>query len=128
MSARVASFRKTCCPRASFRFTTIPRLLRLMPQKPGLSVPRLPAIVRVGSPSGGSTLTTSAPRSPRSIVQKGPAITCVASTTRRPASACFTLGSPPSPRPPAPPPLRLVGGHHAVHELAREAQRVAVLE
>ena len=41
---------------------------------------------RVESPSGGSTLTTSAPRSARSIVQYGPARTVEQSTTRRPAS------------------------------------------
>ena len=47
---------------------------------------------RVESPSGGSTLTTSAPRSPRSIVQYGPARTVEQSTTRRPASGPGAAG------------------------------------
>src|SRR5262245_43039819 len=128
MSARAASARKISCPRPSFRLRTIPRLLRLMLQKPGLSVPRLPAIVRVVSPSGGSTLTTSAPRSPRSIVQNGPAITWVASRTRTPSRACFTTASTARARPAPAPALGRVGGDHAVHELGRQAQRVAILE
>src|SRR4029079_18334657 len=41
---------------------------------------------RVASPSGGSTLMTSAPRSPSSIVQYVAASTVEQSMTRRPAS------------------------------------------
>jgi hypothetical protein len=63
------------------------RLPRLTALKLGLSVPIAPAIVRDESPSGDSTLMTSAPRSASCIVQNGPAITCVTSITRRPESA-----------------------------------------
>ena len=42
---------------------------------------------RVESPPGGSTLITSAPMSHSCIAQKGPAITCVTSSTRIPSSA-----------------------------------------
>src|SRR5450759_628635 len=41
---------------------------------------------RRGSPSGGSTLTTSAPASASSFVQYGPAISVEQSTTRIPSS------------------------------------------
>ena len=42
---------------------------------------------RVESPPGGSTLITSAPMSHSCIAQKGPAITCVTSSTQIPSSA-----------------------------------------
>ena len=74
----------------------MPRLLRLTAQNPVLSVPWRPPMPRVVSPLGGSTLTTSAPRSPSSMVQNGPAITCVKSRTRIPASACFTISPHPN--------------------------------
>src|ERR1700752_2632551 len=45
-----------------------------------------PINVRVLSPPGGSTLTTSAPRSPRIMPQVGPITMCVNSTTRTPLS------------------------------------------
>src|SRR5215470_7606884 len=41
---------------------------------------------RVVSPSGGSTLTTSAPRSPSCCAAQGPSTTVVQSTTRTPVS------------------------------------------
>ena len=41
---------------------------------------------RIGSPSGGSTLITSAPMSPRICVATGPNTALVKSTTRMPAS------------------------------------------
>src|SRR5215470_4806450 len=41
---------------------------------------------RVVSPSGGSTLTTSAPRSPSCCAAHGPSTTVVQSTTRTPLS------------------------------------------
>src|SRR5262249_41995034 len=53
----------------------------------GLSEPCAPAMRRVESPAGGSTLITSAPMSHSCMAQNGPAITCVTSSTRTPASA-----------------------------------------
>src|SRR5437764_3206047 len=87
MSAVRASRFTTSTPRAVFKSTMMLRLPRLTALKLGLSVPTAPSIVRVESSLGGSILTTSAPRSARIIDANGPAITCVTSTTRRPASA-----------------------------------------
>src|SRR4029453_13687948 len=87
MSVRRSRRRNASCPAADFRSRTMPRLPRLTALKPGLSVPRAPAIRRVASPEGGSTLITSAPMSHSCIAQKGPAITCVTSSTRIPSSA-----------------------------------------
>src|SRR5207253_4205723 len=74
-------------PSRLFKLSTTLRLPRLTALKLGLSVPMAPGICRVESPTGGSTLITSAPRSARIMAQNGPAITCVTSSTRRPASA-----------------------------------------
>src|SRR5437762_3015092 len=63
------------------------RFPRLTALKLWLSCPADPAICRVESPFGGSILMTSAPRSASSMAQKGPAMTCVTSSTLRPASA-----------------------------------------
>ena len=52
----------------------------------GLSPPQAPAIARVESPSGGSTLITRAPMSDSNIAQYGPAITWVTSSTTMPSS------------------------------------------
>src|SRR5215813_7085694 len=100
-----------------------------MLQKPGLSPPLPPAMLRVVSPPGGSTLTTSAPRSPSSMAQKGPAITCVASSTRRPASACFTGGdlTPVNPRGPLAAEPGLAVADDLALQLAQEAQAVVTL-
>src|SRR5262245_5406164 len=68
----------------------MPRLLRLTARKAADSPHGCtsPSEWRVASPSGGSTLTTSPPRSASSIAQYGPAITCEASMTwRRPSAA-----------------------------------------
>ena len=65
------------------------RLLRFMLMKPRLSSPfsLKPIALRDWSPpSGGSTLITSAPMSPSSMQQKGPAMTWLRSRTRRPLS------------------------------------------
>src|SRR5689334_8637087 len=62
------------------------RLLRFSARKPPLSSPfrRKPIARRVWSPMpGGSTLMTSAPMSPSSMQQKGPAITWLTSRTLR---------------------------------------------
>jgi len=87
MSAVRASAFTASTPSFVLRLRTTLRLPRLTALKLGLSVPTAPGIVRVESPFGGSILITSAPRSASSIVQNGPAITWVRSTTRRPASA-----------------------------------------
>src|SRR5512134_1941059 len=49
---------------------------------------------RVVSPSGGSTLTTSAPRSPSCWAAHGPSTTVVQSTTRTPLSGPDTVERP----------------------------------
>ena len=56
------------------------------PRAVGLAPDPRRAPGRVTSPSGGSTLITSAPRSARSIVASGPARTVEQSATRMPAS------------------------------------------
>src|SRR5581483_1529025 len=65
------------------------RLFRLKARKSAPSEPQVGgAQARVSSPRPGrSTLTTSAPRSPRIWVQYGPATFCVRSRTASPASA-----------------------------------------
>ena len=63
------------------------RLLRLMPRNAADS-PLMNGgpMRRESSPPGFSTLTTSAPMSASSIVQNGPAITCVQSRMVTPSS------------------------------------------
>src|SRR5258706_10998232 len=77
-AARAASF---------FRSRTMLRLLRFALRKmcpmPGL---RKGLLWRITSPSGGSTFTTSAPRSARICVAYGPITTVVRSSTRTPSS------------------------------------------
>jgi len=51
-----------------------------------LSLPLAPAMARVESPAGGSTLITRAPMSASNIAQYGPAMTCVVSRTTMPSS------------------------------------------
>src|SRR5688572_15867673 len=84
-----ASSRHVACPSAVWRSMATERLLRLKPSSVG---PASPANggpqKRVSSPAPGiSILMTSAPRSPRIIVQSGPASARVASSTRMPARA-----------------------------------------
>jgi len=64
----------------------MPCLPRLTALKAGLSLPRAPAMLRVESPEGGSTLMTRAPISASNIAQYGPAITWVVSRTTMPSS------------------------------------------
>ena len=64
----------------------MPSLPRFTALNAGLSWPRAPAMVRVESPAGGSTLITRAPMSASNIAQYGPAITWVASRTVMPSS------------------------------------------
>src|SRR5438067_6323171 len=66
---------------------TMPRLLRFSAMNVGDSPSSDSRIdVRCGSPAGDSILMTSAPMSPRIMVQNGPARNCVRSRTRRPSS------------------------------------------
>ncbi|GAY19482.1 hypothetical protein SFOMI_0001 [Sphingobium fuliginis] len=70
------------------------RLLRLSARKPGLSSPfrRKPIECRVESPvTGGSILMTSAPMSPSSMQQNGPAMTCEMSSTLMPANGSVAI-------------------------------------
>src|SRR3989338_1704072 len=68
------------------RSRTMPSLPRLTALNAGLSPLRAPAIDRVESPAGGSTLITRAPMSASNIAQYGPAMTWVASRTTMPSS------------------------------------------
>src|SRR5262245_39160645 len=86
MSAERASRVNTSRPRGRCRSSTMPSLPRLTALKAGLSLPRAPAMARVESPDGGSTLMTRAPISDSNIAQYGPAITCAASRTTMPSS------------------------------------------
>src|SRR5947209_4578388 len=91
MSLDRASRPNTSRPSLDLRLSTTLRFPRLTALKLGLSAPTAPGICRVESPAGGSILTTSAPRSARSMAQNGPAITCVTSSTCRPSSALDTV-------------------------------------
>ena len=51
-------------------------------------------IVRSQSPEGGSSFTTSAPRSPSCIAQSAPEMPCETSTTRRPSSGSCECARP----------------------------------
>jgi enoyl-CoA hydratase/carnithine racemase len=65
----------------------MPSLPRFTAPNAGLSPPLAPAMARVESPEGGSTLITRAPMSDSNIAQYGPAITWVASSTTMPSSS-----------------------------------------
>src|SRR5262245_33321791 len=103
MSACLARRLQASCAAGCFKFKTMPRFPRLSALNGALSTWVLPAAVdacrvvplavqrRVESPSGGSTLITSAPMSHSCMAQKGPAITCVTSSTRIPSSAFPSL-------------------------------------
>src|SRR5262245_15998145 len=85
-SASATSCRRSSCPSALRRSTAIERLFRDCTchhtEVPSLISRQL----RSGSPlPGGSILMTSAPKSPRILPQKGPAISCPSSTMRTPA-------------------------------------------
>ena len=69
-------------PSGVFRSSAMLFLLRL---KVGKNPAPEPSRRRVPSPSSGSTLITSAPRSPSSMPQVGPITMWVNSTTRMPA-------------------------------------------
>ena len=77
-----------------------------------------PSSRRVLSPSSGSTLMTSAPRSASTMPQVGPITMWVNSTTRMPASGSASVRH----ERPWTNPLRHAGlGRHAVDRLARQA-------
>jgi len=89
-SAHPTSARRTAAPSGVATSATTLRLLRLMPTKKPLSPARCSPRRRASSPAGGSSLTTSAPRSPSSDVPYGPAIIEAISSTRTPASGAVT--------------------------------------
>src|SRR5450756_831673 len=70
-------------------------MLRLLRLKTGNSADPKPTLARVRSPSGGSTLMTSAPRSASTMLHDGPITVWPNSSTRMPesgspsAAACF---------------------------------------
>src|SRR5215210_3579869 len=87
-SASAISRRARSCPSSSRRLSVTDFLLRAMighqRVRPCF---RWRPHTRIGSPlPGGSTFMTSAPKSPRSCPQKGPASRLPISTTRRPSS------------------------------------------
>src|SRR5258706_12029358 len=86
-SARPIRRRSTAAPAGCLRSSTTERLLRLTARwielMPGW---RATPAARAMSPSGGSILITSAPRSPRIWVASGPSTTAVRSMTVTPAS------------------------------------------
>src|SRR5947209_15173588 len=87
MSARAARRANTSLPRALFMSSAMLRLFRFSTAKQYDSSLIFGLNRRDASPSGKfSTLTTSAPMSPSTIVQYGPAITLVRSRTRTPSS------------------------------------------
>src|SRR6187402_791198 len=86
MSAARASRLNTLRPFSVLRSITVPSLPRLTALNAALSLPWAPAMLRVESPAGGSTLMTRAPMSASNIAQYGPAITWVASRTTMPSS------------------------------------------
>src|SRR5919198_827280 len=86
-SARSLSFNRIWRAGACLRSSTMLRLLRFTAKKKApMSGLRMGPSWRVVSPSGGSTLMTSAPRSPSCWAAHGPSTTVVQSTTRTPAS------------------------------------------
>src|ERR1700730_12881278 len=82
-----ASARQASRAASFLRSSTIERLLRLVLRKmdpmPGFLYGQA---LRITSPSGDSTLITSAPKSPRICVEYGPITTEVRSRTRTPSS------------------------------------------
>src|SRR5919204_3909361 len=92
-SALAVRRRTIATPSGSLRLTAIPRLLRLLTRYPADSPSLCGGHVRDSSPTpGSSTLMTSAPRSPSSAPQYGPASTRERSTTRTPSSASGAEG------------------------------------
>src|SRR3954471_18902424 len=86
-SARFTSARTALRPSSCLRSSTMLRLLRLVCRNIApMPMFRAGRMKRVESPCGGSTLTTSAPNSPRICVAYGPMTTVVRSRTRTPAS------------------------------------------
>jgi hypothetical protein len=86
-SAVSMSFRSAARAFGCFKSRTTERLLRLRLRKyEPMAGLRASPMWRVVSPSGASTLITSAPMSPRICVQDGPRTLLVRSTTLSPAS------------------------------------------
>src|SRR6478736_7460403 len=88
MSAPASSFSMTPRPASVRRSSWILRFPRLYATKFGLYCP--PRKLRKGSPCGGSTLITSAPRSASIRPVSGAVITVLSSTTRTPFKTSVT--------------------------------------
>src|SRR5688572_23319383 len=118
-SARLTRRRSTSSPPSRFRSSDRLFLLRLKAMKVALSRPQNGgAHARASSPRPGrSTFTTSAPMSPRTCVQNGPATFWVRSTTTRPSSGSATEASVACRRGLGEPPPR--GSHEARTSLHR---------
>src|SRR5258705_13323347 len=87
-SAHLTSFSRTCCALGDFRSRAMPRLLRLA-RCQGYASSATGCggrwfAIRHRSPCGGSTLTTSAPKSDRITAALGPAMKLARSTTFKP--------------------------------------------
>src|ERR1035437_3068455 len=90
-SAEASRSSRCCRSSSSRRLSVTLRLPRLSRAKAGLgmslSMPSDPNTLRMGSPTGASTLITSAPQSASSAAADGAATHTPNSTTRRPANA-----------------------------------------
>src|SRR5690606_41097294 len=110
----------TSLPAGRFASTTMLRFERLECRKIA-PMPRCRSgpMPRARSPPGGSTFTTSAPRSPRIWVQYGPISTLVMSTMRTPASGPAMLLAPAA--------YGLLGGQFLLERLQHLAALLAAL-
>src|SRR5687767_6892375 len=95
MSAVATRRFSSSTPAGCLRSITRLRLFRLTARNDAETPGASSRSRRVSSPPGGSILMTSAPMSASSIEQKGPAITCVWSSTRIPSSAIIAPESVP---------------------------------
>src|SRR5687767_4988419 len=96
----LASFFKISRPSGALRLSVMLFLLRFTDMKYVDSPPENGGQPRVSSPlPGSSTLMTSAPMSPSSMAQYGPASTRVRSRTRTPFNGCSAATWPPVPHP-----------------------------
>ena len=86
-SAVLTSRRANSKPARCFRLMAMPSLPRFILAKYTLLSFTIGPMWRASSPPGGSTLITLAPRSPKIIVQNGPANTLVKSMTVKPSKS-----------------------------------------
>ena len=93
-SATAVSRWTTSMPSAVSKSTHSARLLRSASAQTNVRSPRMAPVTRNGSPPGGSTFTTSAPRSPSIAATIGAGNRVARSSTRTPAKAAAGAGSP----------------------------------